>query len=62
MTGAMYEAAHYLRRAERAWSQIDPTKQCELNAVHHDEGSLALCLRRAIQAADDLIEAVKEAG
>lgn len=34
-----------------------PGKQCELGAMHHDDGSLALCLRRAIQAAEELFEA-----
>jgi hypothetical protein len=36
--------------------------QCELSAMHRDEGSMALRLRRPIQAADDLIDAVKDAG
>lgn len=60
--GALFEIAHFLRKAERAWNQIDPPMQSELNAQHHDEGSLALCLRRAMQAAEELIEATKGAG
>ena len=60
--GALREIGCFLRKAERAWNRIDRGKQCELNAMHHDEGSLALCLRRAMQAADELIEATKGAG
>lgn len=60
--GSLCEVAHFLRKAERAWNRIDQGKQCELNAMHHDEGSLALCLRRAMQAVDELIEATKGAG
>jgi hypothetical protein len=67
--GALFEVAHFLLKAERAllkaeraWNRIDQGKQCELNAQHHDDGSLALCLRRAMQAVDELIEATKEAG
>jgi len=60
--GALFEAAHFLRKAERAWNQIDSSLQSELNARHHDEGSLALCLRRAVQAVDELIEATQGGG
>ncbi len=60
--GSLCEVAHFLRKAERAWNRIEQGKQCELNAMHHDEGSLALCLRRATQAVDELIEATKGAG
>lgn len=59
---ALVEVAHFLRRAEHAWNRIDGGKQCELNVQHHDDGSLALCLRRAMQAADELIEASEGAG
>ena len=54
---ALVEVDHFLRSAEHAWNRIDGGKQCELNVQHHDDGSLALCLRRAMQAADELIEA-----
>jgi len=60
--GALFEVAHFLRKAERAWNRIATDKQSELNALHHDDGSLALCLRRAMQAADELIEASQAAG
>lgn len=59
---ALCEVAHLLREAERAWNRIERGKQTELNAMHHDEGSLALCLRRAQQAADELIVATQGAG
>lgn len=59
---ALFEVAHFLGKAERAWHRIDRGKQCELNAMHHDEGALALCLRRAMQAVDELIEATQGAG
>src|SRR6218665_720731 len=59
--GALCEVAHLLRRAERAWHRIESGKQCELNAMHHDDGSFALCLRRALQAADDLVDATGKA-
>ncbi len=61
MRCSLSEVAGLLRRALRAWNQISPDKQCELNAMHHDEGSLALCLRRAEQAADELVEGTKDA-
>jgi hypothetical protein len=57
--GALFEVAHFLGKAERAWDRITTEKQSELNAMHHDDGSLALCLRRTMQAADELIEATK---
>lgn len=60
--GALYEVAHFLRKAERSWNQIDWSKQCELNAMHHDDGSLALCLGRVMQAVGELIQATKGAG
>ena len=59
---ALVDIAHFLGKAERAWHRIAAEKQCELNAMHHDDGSLALCLRRAMQAADDLIAATRGAG
>lgn len=59
---ALFEVAHFLGKAERAWNRIAVEKQCELNALHHDDGSLALCLRWAMQAADELIEATRGAG
>ncbi|KQB60508.1 MULTISPECIES: hypothetical protein [Betaproteobacteria] len=59
---ALVEVAHFLRKAEHVWNRIDGGKQCELNAQHHDDGSLALCLRRAMQAADELIEASEGVG
>lgn len=59
---ALVEVAHFLRKAEHVWNRIDGGKQCELNVQHHDDGSLALCLRRAMQAADELIEASEGAG
>jgi len=60
--GALFEVAHFLGKAERAWNRIDRGNQSELNALHHDDGSLALCLRRAMQAADELIEGSQGAG
>lgn len=60
--GRLCEVAHFLRQAERAWHRIDRGKQCELNAMNDDEGSLALCLRRAMQAVDELIEATQGTG
>lgn len=60
--GALYEVAHLLRRTERAWNRIERGKQAELNAMHHDDGSLALCLRHAQQAVDELIAAIQGAG
>ena len=60
--GALCEVAHFLCKAERAWNRIDQGKQCELNAQQHDGGSLALCLGRAMQAADELIAATQGAG
>jgi hypothetical protein len=57
--GALLEVAHFLGKAAQEWNRIDRAKQSELNAMHHDDGSLALCLRRAVQAADEVIEATK---
>lgn len=56
---ALLDIAHFLGKAEQAWNRIDRGKQSELNAMHHDDGFLTLCLRRAMQAADELIEATK---
>ena len=42
---ALIEVCHLLNKAQRAWSRIESGKQCELNAVHHEKGSLAYCLR-----------------
>ena len=50
---ALHDVAHLLRRTEGAWNRIERGKQAELNAMHHEEGSLALCLRRAQQAVDE---------
>lgn len=60
--GALREVAHLLCEAQRAWSRIERGKQTELNAMHCDDGSLALCLRRAQQAADELIVATHGTG
>lgn len=57
----LYEVADSLEQASRAWNQISAPTQCELNAMHHDEGSLALCLRQALQAAEELIAATASA-
>lgn len=54
---ALVEVVTFLGEAERSWSRIDRDRQCELNAMHHADGSLALCLRRAIQAAEELMAA-----
>lgn len=59
---ALHDVAHLLRRTAGAWNRIERGKQAELNAMHHEEGSLALCLRRAQQAVDELIAAVQGAG
>lgn len=59
---ALFEVALFLGKAGRSWNRIAREKQSELNAMHHDDGSLALCLRRAMQAADELIEVIQGAG
>lgn len=52
---ALIEVRHLLNKAQLAWNRIESGKQCELNAVHHEESSLAHCLRWGTQAAEDLI-------
>jgi uncharacterized protein YecT (DUF1311 family) len=59
---ALREVAHLLCEAQRAWNRIERGKQTELNAMHRDDGSLALCLYRATQAVDGLIAATQGAG
>lgn len=58
----LIEVRHLLNKAQQAWNRIESGKQCELNAVHHDENSLAHCLRWGTLAAEDLIELTKGAG
>lgn len=59
---ALIEVRHLLNKAQQAWNRIESGKQCELNGVHHEECSLAHCLRWGTQAAEDLIELVKGLG
>lgn len=59
---ALNELACFLGLAQQSWNRIDRATQCELNAMHHAEGSLALCLSRAITAAEELIAAATAAG
>lgn len=58
---ALHDVAHLLCEAQRAWNRIERGKQAELNAMHHDDGSFALCLCRAQQAVDEWIAAVQGA-
>lgn len=58
---ALREVAYFLGLAEQSWNRIDRCKQSELAAMHHAEGSLPLCLLRAMQAVDDLIAAARAA-
>ena len=59
---ALIEVYHLLNKAQQAWHRIESGKQCELNGVHHEECSLAYCLRWGTQAAEDMIELTKGAG
>ena len=34
---ALIEVRHLLNKARHAWNRIESGKQCEFNAVHHDE-------------------------
>ncbi len=53
---ALSKVCRLLNEAHQVWNRIESGKQCELNAVHHAETSLAYCLRWGIQAAEELIE------
>lgn len=55
----LIEVCHLLNEARQAWNRIKSGKQCKLNAVHHEESSLAYCLRWGTQAVEDLIELTK---
>ena len=59
---ALIEVGHLLNQAQQAWNRIESGKQCELNAMHHEESSLAHCLRWGTQAAEDLIGLTKGTG
>jgi len=59
---ALIEVRHLLNKAQQAWNRIESGKQCELNAVHHDENSLAHCLRWGTQAVEEMMELTKGAG
>ncbi len=59
---ALIEVHRLPNKAQQAWNRIDSGKQCELNGVHHEESSLAHCLRWGKQAAEDLVELAKGAG
>jgi len=59
---ALIEVHHLLNQAQQAWNRIESGKQCELNGVHHEESSLAHCLRWGKQAAEDLVELAKGTG
>ena len=59
---ALIDVRHLLNKAQQAWNRIESGKQCELNGVHHEESSLAHCLRWGTQAAEALIELTKGAG
>lgn len=52
---ALLKVSKLLNQAQAVWNQIDGGKQCELNAEHNENGSLAYCLRWGIQAAEDLV-------
>lgn len=52
---ALQKVAKLLNEATIVWNKIDGGKQCELNAEHHEEGSLAHCLRWGTQAAEELV-------
>lgn len=54
---ALHDLGYLLGLAEQSWNRIDSCKQSELTAMHHAEGSLALCLTRAIQAVEELTAA-----
>ena len=59
---ALIEVRHLLNKARHAWNRIESGKQCEFNAVHHDENSLAHCLRWGTQAVEEMMELTKGAG
>lgn len=59
---ALIEVHHLFNKAQQAWNRIESGKQCELNAMHHEESSLAHCLRWGTQAAEELIEQTKGTG
>ncbi len=59
---ALREVGYFLGLAEQSWNRIDGCTQSELSAMHHAEGSLALCLIRAIQAVEELMAATALAG
>lgn len=59
---ALSEVRRLLSEAQQAWHRIESGKQCELNAMHHEDSSLAYCLRWGVQAADELIELFQEMG
>lgn len=52
---ALRTVASLLNQAQSIWNQIDSGKQCELNAEHNEEGSLAHALRWGTQAAEELV-------
>lgn len=53
---ALAKISKLFYEAQTVWNQIDSGKQCELNAEHNEEGSLAHCLRWGTQAAEDLVK------
>ncbi|MBI5861312.1 MAG: hypothetical protein HZB64_03900 [Rhodocyclales bacterium] len=59
---ALIEVCHLINKAQQAWNRIESGKQCELNAMHYEESSLAHCLWWGTQAAEDLIELTKGTG
>ncbi|WP_150430735.1 hypothetical protein [Dechloromonas sp. CZR5] len=59
---ALLEVCGLLSKVEQAWHRIDSGKRCELNAMHHEESSLAYCLRWGMQAVDELIELTQGVG
>jgi len=56
---ALFEVARFLEQAARSWNRVEAGKRCELNALHHDDRSLASSLYWAIRAADELIEVIR---
>lgn len=59
---ALIEVCCLLDKAQQAWNRIESGKQCELNAVHNEDGSLAHCLRWGRQAAEDLVGLTQDVG
>jgi len=59
---ALLEIRRLLSEAQQAWHRIDSGRRCELNAMHHEDSSLAYCLRWGMQAADELIELIQGLG